>query len=113
MTDQTKEIFGEPIFTYTDEQAVEDGVLVHPFPRQFPNVLLSNAIYEAIEAAPGDRTFAQKAIPLIQDAIMIVNKGPRDEYLWTKGLEGNVTNGEVWIARNGSKGITLMRPSDY
>ena len=27
--DLLKELFGEPIFTYTTEQAVEDGVLVH------------------------------------------------------------------------------------
>ena len=36
-----------------------------------------------------------------------------DEYLWTKGLEGNVTRNKLWIALNDAGGITIMYPEDY
>jgi hypothetical protein len=105
----------EPIFEYTCENAVDDGTFVHPFPDKFPWVLFTLSIHDAIEQAiaGSERTYAQAAIPLIQDAVMIARKGPRDEYLWSKGLEGNVTGGDVWITLNDKGGLTLMRPSDW
>ena len=51
-------------------------------------------------------------IPLLQDALMICKAKPND-HLWTKGLEGNVTGKDVWIALNERGGITLMFPEDY
>jgi hypothetical protein len=44
---------------------------------------------------------------------MIAQAGQKkdpNEYLWTKGLEGNVTGQTVWIGMNEKGGITLMFP---
>jgi len=42
---------------------------------------------------------------------MIVKANP-DDYLWTDGLEGNVTGKMVWIGGNSSGGLTLMFPEE-
>ena len=107
--------FGENvIFSYTSEQATFDGVLVHPFPEKLPWMLLSASVHAAIEKAieGTERTYEQAAFPLIMDAILIASAKP-DGSPWTKGLEGNVTNGKVWIGLNDKGGLTLMRPEDY
>lgn len=118
----------EPISTYTADQAVDDGTLVEAAPTQYgPAVLFTRGVFEAAkpddssgrdeQGIKGERTYLQRAIPLIQDALMICKAQPnRDgepEHLWTKGLEGNVTGQDVWIARNERGGITLMFPEDY
>ena len=113
MTNEMREYFGEPIYSYTDQQAIDDGVLVYPFPDKFPGVLLTSAVHHAIDASDDGRDYAQKAIPLLMDAVMIVNNGDREERLFTKGLEGNVTGQDLWIGRNGMAGFTIMFPSDY
>ena len=33
------------IFSYTSEQAIEDGVLVHPYPKRWPNLLITQKIH--------------------------------------------------------------------
>lgn len=100
------------ISSYTDEDAIEDGVLVRPFPEKAPKILFTAAVHAAIEAVNDGRTYAQKAIPLILDAARIVGRRVNDR-LWTEGLEGNVTGQDLWIGRNGLGGLTLMFPSDY
>lgn len=110
------DLFGEPISTYTEEQGIEDGVFAYPFPDKFPGVLLTSAVHEAIcdkiEPALEARLYEQAVIPLLIDAVMIVNSDLK-EHLFTKELEGNVTGQELWIARNGMNGFTIMFPSDY
>ena len=120
----------EPISTYTSDQAVDDGMLVEAAPKQFgPAVLFTRAVFDAVypgsEDDPRDnpldehgRNYLQRAIPLIQDALLICKARPKHadgspEHLWTKGLEGNVTGREVWIGKNERGGITLMFPEDY
>ncbi len=106
--------FDQPVSTYTSNQAVEDGFLVIAAPNGYgSSVLFTRAVFEAVDAAGGDgRTYAQKAVPIIRDALMVCRSDP-DEHLWTKGLEGNVTGREVWVSLNESGGITLMFPEDY
>ena len=112
MSDLT-EMFGEPISTYTSTEAVDDGFIVVAAPDQYGDkTLFTRALFEAIEAIDDGRTYLQKAIPLIQDALMICKADPTD-HLWTKGLEGNVTGKTVWIGLNELGGITLMFPEDY
>ena len=108
------EQFDNPISTYTSDQGVEDGFLVIAAPNGYgTRVLFTRAVFEAVDGADGDgRTYEQKAIPLINDAVMICRGDPK-EHLWTKGLEGNVTGREVWVAKNESGGLTLMFPEDY
>ena len=107
------EFFGEPISVYTAEQAIDDGILVDAsFDGRFPGCLFTRGVFEAIEAVNDDRTLAQRAIPLLMDAAMIVKRKP-DDRLWTDGLFGNVTGRDVWIARNELGGLTLMFPDEY
>jgi hypothetical protein len=110
--DPMTEMFGDPISVYTDDDALEDGMIGEPFPAKFGvRVFLTVRVHEAIEAVQDDRTFEQRAIPLIQDALLIVKGNPAD-HLWTEGLGGNVTGKDVWIGANGSGGITLMFPDE-
>ena len=123
MNDEMTAIFGEPISTYEDKQAIEDGILVIAAPDQYGSaVLVTSAIFEAINENDDGRTYLQKMVPLLMDAVMVCKAQPKTkdgepEYLWTgedgDALPGNVTGGRVWIGKNASGGITLMRPEDY
>ena len=129
------EIFGEPISVYTTDQAVDDGMLVEAAPDQFgPSLLVTRAVFDAVwppelvlDADEPDtgreprhddgRTYLQRMIPFLQDAAMIAQVHVKRHPRWggeiiTKGLEGNVTGQDVWIARNDRGGLTLMFPSD-
>ncbi len=101
----------EPISVYTSRQAVEDGILVEPYPDKFPDWLLTRAVFEAVETVQDGRDLSQKLIPLLMDAGWIVRR--RQDHLHTKGLEGNVTGQAVWIGANDLGAYTLMFPEDY
>lgn len=112
-TNFAEEFFGETIYTYTSRDAIADGVLFEPFPSKFPNVLFTAGVHAAIEKAieGSERTYAHAAIPFLMDAAMVI-RAKRNETLWTRGLEGNVTGAKVWIERNDIGGFTLMFPSE-
>lgn len=116
MMDECQAATTEPIYTYTTEHAIEDGVFCKVLATQ-PHVLTA-AVYEAIDEIDDGRTFEQKAVPLLMDALMIVKSKPRTKdgttrRIWTKGLKGNVTGRDIWIGLNDIGGITLMFPEDY
>lgn len=112
------------ISSYTTEQAIEDGVLVHLYPDKYPYLLLTAAVHtaikekiEPIQLGRGmKRTLDQAVIPLMMDAARIVQRSIAAdglaESLWTKGLEGNVTGKELWMALNDLGGLTIMFPED-
>lgn len=106
------------VFSYDEKQAIFDGVLVQPMGEKNLRLLMTTALYERLKEVAIKRgvTTDQVVLPLVLDAQLIVLKGQKkdpDETLWTKGLEGNASGQDVWIAKNGIKGITLMFPSDY
>jgi len=107
------ELFGEPIYSYTSRQAIEDGVLFEPFPDKFPGALFTAGVHAAIERAiqGSQRTYAQAAIPLLMDAAMVCRAAPSED-LWTDGLHGNVTGSDVWIGRNDLGSFTIMFPEE-
>lgn len=119
------------ISSYSDEEAAADGILMDVTDKlgiEGGRWYVTSGIVEAINKKDDGRTFDQKLIPLVTDAIMLVNQylqKARDNgaetykdlieqgyTLVTEGLEGNVTDSEVWIGMNGSRGWTLMFPSD-
>jgi len=102
------------IFSYTCEQAIEDGLLVHPFPERYPWLLFSVSVHAAIKQAieGTERTYKQAAIPLMMDAVMLAKADPHGTP-WNDGLEGNVTGKPVWVALNEKGGLTLMHVEDY
>lgn len=110
----TEDPFGPVIYKYTSDQAIDDGLLCHPYPDKFPGWCFTAKVHAALEIVADDRnvTYAQVAIPLLMDAAMIVRARPGD-HLYTKGLEGNATGSDLWIGQNDIGGFTIMDPSDY
>ena len=41
------------IFSYTADQAIEDGMLVHPYPKRWPNLLITAGIHEKCRDTSG------------------------------------------------------------
>jgi hypothetical protein len=109
------------VSTYTADQAIEDGVLVYPYPDKFPNLLLTRSIFELIDAqTKADRTFGQACLPFLQDVAYAWNRhvkrtqGQDGLCTETRDLWGNVTGrNDLWIAANEKGGITVMLPEDY
>ena len=57
MNDQTDEFFGEPISTYTDQQALEDGVLV-AVPGDAEVNRVTRAVFDHFTESLGDDGYA-------------------------------------------------------
>ena len=99
------------IHAYIDDQAIEDGVLFHPYPNRWPWLLITASVHEICSNDSSDkRTYDQKLVPLLMDCIMMVQANP-DMGPPIK-LEYTVC-GTVWIAPNAKGGMTVMLPSDY
>jgi len=103
------------IFKYTEEQAVEDGELIHPYPEQFPWLLLSINVHVACQPTRKcERSYDQKLRPLIADVIHLLEKGNNKEKLadgeFLK-LKDTVAD-TVWISMNGKGGLTIMQPNE-
>jgi len=118
------EMYGEPISTYTDQDGIDDGMLVEVDKDRFPGCLFTIAVYDKIMEKVGylvrrdgidtAQAYLQVAIPLMMDVVM-VSRDPRNrgETLYTgNDLEGNVTGKTLWFAANQSGGITVMFPED-
>ena len=45
------------IFSYTADQAIEDGMLVHPYPKRWPNLLITAGIHEKCRDTSDGRTY--------------------------------------------------------
>ena len=103
--------FGEIISEYTDQQAVEDGVLHHPYPKRWPWLLITQTVFAACCDVDG-RTFDQCLVPLLMDCIMAVQGAMKTKKEPPIVLEGTIA-GTVWIMPNGSGGMTVMTPEDY
>ncbi len=102
----------EVIYSYSSEQAVEDGVLVQPDPKA-PGILIARSIHVVCSTVTDGRRYMDKVAPLLLDACMAVRKpieSGSDE--WPVVLEHTVA-GTVWIMPNDLGGITLMKPEDY
>lgn len=97
------------IFSYSEDQAIEDGVLVHPYPQRWPWLLITQSIHSVCNSQKG-RTYDQALAPLLMDAIMAVqNRGKKEPPIV---LEHTVA-GTVWIMPNAKGGMTVMLPEDY
>jgi hypothetical protein len=109
--DDLTEIFGEPISVYTDEQAVADGVLIHPYPQRWPWLLISLQVHAACGKGKHGRTYDQCAVPLLMDCIMAAQAAQKSKKKPPIVLEGTVA-GTVWIMPNGMGGMTVLNPEE-
>ena len=104
------EIFGEPISVYTEDQAIEDGSLIHPYPTRWPWLLITPGVHSACSQGDCGRNYDQCLIPLLNDCIMAARKAMKQNREFAT-LEFTVA-GEVLIVPNGKGGATVMQPHE-
>lgn len=125
--DPIYEFFGEPIYSYGDEQAVEDGVLV-PFranDRDTGHRITSNA-YEALKdhySKKGyedydDPQFLQfffcELLPLVKETVKEYEKGGILKTNYDFKVKKDPPRGKtLWYVPNERNGVTIMKPEDY
>ena len=124
-TQTVEEIFGKPIFTYTDDDGVEDGVLANnPRRDNFEECSLVTAnLLNKIEKIAFERT-AKNVFEVdpnwLMGCLMLMGKdiyenkkfkgdNDKDFFVTPKNEEGLV----VWFVRNGQNKLTAMLPEDY
>lgn len=112
MSDELTELFGEPISVYTCEQAVEDGVLIYPYPKRWTWLLITPNIHAACDKDKHGRTYDQCLVPLLMDCIMEAQNPRNKKKKPPLVLEGTIA-GKVWICPNEMGGMTVMTPEEY
>ena len=98
------------IFSYTADQAIEDGALVHPYPTRWPWLLITANVHAKCKDTTDGRTYDQRLVPLLMDCIMAVQAKKNPEFPIV--LKHTVAD-EVWIMPNEQGGLTVMNPEDY
>jgi len=110
-----QDLFGEEISTYSEEQAIEDGILHHLWPERWPWLLVTDTVYvrsEQVAFTRGDIPIQEVLVPLVIDAILETQRRMRlDRRCDLIELEHTAV-GTVWIRPNAKGGMTLMDPSD-
>ena len=125
--DVTRELFGDVIVSYTDDQAVEDGIL-KPFAfngRDTRHRITGNAYHELTEHhRPVYPTYTEQdfmrfyfaeLLPLVPEALRVYEKNIGGGIIKTD-YDFRVTkqDGDVlWYVPNEIGGITVMKPEDY
>ena len=112
MTTDLTELFGEPIYEYTADQAIDDGVLVHPYPQRWPWLLITCNVHVACTKGDHGRTYDQCLVPLLMDCIMAAQTAKKTGQTPPIELEGTIA-GTVWIMPNERGGMTVMWPEEY
>jgi hypothetical protein len=97
------------IHSYGSDQAIQDGVLYHPYPTRWPWLLVTQSIHTDCKGQEG-RTYDQCLMPLLMDCILAVKATKGVEFPVV--LEGTVA-GTVWVMPNEKGGLTVMKPEDY
>jgi len=118
---EIQDLFGEVISSYSEEQAIEDGVLHHVEPKAWPWLLVTDSVFRGCEAVAETREHYQAngevhvdpvLYPLVTDAIMETQRqmklNPRCDLV---ELEHTAV-GTVWIRPNSKGGMTIMKPED-
>ena len=119
--------FGEPIYSYGDEQAVDDGVLValragtRPTPYR-----VSRGAWEELKQyykengypeygdADLNRFFLVEILPLAPFAKRTYEQGGIMKLSYKfEVIERETREPVLWLMPNELNGLTLMRPSDY
>jgi hypothetical protein len=102
----------EVIFSYTTDQAIEDGVLYHPYPQKWPNLLVTVGVHHACNTQKG-RTYDQCLTPLLNYCIMEIKRLQVAKKLEFPVILENTVADTVWIMPNDKGGLTVMQPSEY
>ena len=109
MTDDADDLFGEPISTYSDSQALADGVLVE-IPGDGGVNRATRAVFDHFVTAIGNPRLGVLNITPLMDAIRTLLKIEPDGDGWRTGT---YQEKELWLIPNEVAGLTLMFPEDY
>lgn len=104
----------EIVYSYTEDDAIADGVLIHPFPERWPWLLITANVHAAceLESELGERTYEQVLIPLLMDCIMAVQAKIKKDSQCDLIVLKHTVAGTVWIRPNAKGGMTVMVPED-
>ena len=99
------------IITYTDRQAVEDGVLV-AFPGEGGVNRVTRAVFDHFTQPMGNSSITGPVTDTtpLREAIRALLKDAPDQDGWRAGAFGKK---ELWLVLNEVRGLTLMFPEDY
>lgn len=128
--DSNKEIFGEAVFTYTSEEAEDDGILfdvtrLNPvWKKGLFNYVTTNLLSKGyIESGQSDKDFDYKikianVIDLLKQSLQIVKTRSKDFTEPDTFFSGSIElpSGEkqkVFIQQNETGKFTIMLPEDY
>lgn len=103
------ELFGPVIFSYTDAEALKDGVLfdVTPYTRDKVNRVTAS-VYVLLEGFEYKEEFPNKYRDLEDTALSALNRS-EDKELVEFQYKGN----KLWLMDNETGGKTIMFPEDY
>jgi len=93
------------VFTYTDEQAIEDGVII---PVKFGCIIrITRAVFDDFDKggfnASAFYSFMNEALKLLEE-----QKKVKEDWFYSASIQGR----KYFFVENGS-GFTLMKPEDY
>ena len=110
MSDQRDEFFGEPISTYTDQQALADGILV-AIPGDGGVNRVTRAVFDHFTESLGTSPITGPVanITPLMDAIRAMLRIEPDDGWRVGEYQGR----EFWLIPNEVGGLTLMFPEDY
>lgn len=102
--DLLKKFYGEPIFTYTTEQAVEDGVLVETGRVGRHRVYFTRTLWEE-----GYEDLERRTHLVRQGLELLRQPDPEDtNYMKLRVIEED----KIWVIAEPGK-VTYMKPEDY
>ena len=110
MSNEPEDLFGEPIYTYTDQQAVEDGLLVAiAGPGRVNRV--TRAVFDHFTEPMGTSPITGPVtdISTLMDAVRTILQSELNDG-WRIGTYRDKT---LWLVPNEVNGFTLMFPEDY
>jgi len=99
------------IYSYTDRQAVEDGVLV-PVDGEGQVNRVTRAVFDHFTESMGSSALTGPVIDItpLKEVIREILRASPDEDGWRKlTWQGK----ELWLVPNEVRGLTLMFPDDY
>ena len=99
------------IFSYSEDDAINDGVLFHPYPKLWPWLLISIGVHSDCNTQQG-RTYDQCLRPLCMDAIMAAQAAQKKKNVKLPLVLEHTVAGTVWISPNSKGGMTIYKPED-
>lgn len=109
--------FGPVISRYSEDDALADGSLIHPYPKQWPWILITAGIHADCSKGDHGRNYDQCLKPLLMDVIM-ATQAAQDKHRRGREvtlplvLKGTIS-GIVYInPKNDHEGITVYKPGE-